>query len=241
MTSESAQHRPRPAAWRRHVGAPTLVTSLVVALFITLVLAWPVPMALLKWGVESHSFGTLRPWRSASGVECGASISRAIFSDAVYIQVISPEDSRLPMGDRASIPAWAGMPSMEQTTLRQVDTGASGWPFRAFASESWQFKEPDELGGKWREELRGNVVLFSSSLRRTILPLRPIWLGLLGNIGVFTLAGLCVAWVWRSWRASRRARRGLCPACAYNLEGILEGAACPECGQPSAHAPSPTT
>ena len=51
------------------------------------------------------------------------------------------------------------------------------------------------------------------------------------------LATLFLAFsAWRRWRWSRRTRRGLCPACAYDLAGALRE--CPECGLPAAANPA---
>lgn len=62
------------------------------------------------------------------------------------------------------------------------------------------------------------------------LPLRPIWLGLIVNTAFYAAlsaalwAGLIA---FRSWR---RAVRGRCTRCNYNLTGLGPGTPCPECG-----------
>lgn len=40
-------------------------------------------------------------------------------------------------------------------------------------------------------------------------------------------------WQLRAWgtRTATRPRRGLCPACAYDLRGLAPGTVCPECGR----------
>jgi hypothetical protein len=48
----------------------------------------------------------------------------------------------------------------------------------------------------------------------------PFWI-IAGAIGIPT------AWLW--WH-DRRAGPGLCPKCRYDLAGLADGAACPECG-----------
>jgi len=48
---------------------------------------------------------------------------------------------------------------------------------------------------------------------------------------IILAAGLGAVWVWV--RRRRRIRRGLCPACGYDLRGTAaaSSARCPECGQ----------
>ncbi|MEQ9096519.1 MAG: hypothetical protein RIE32_09675 [Phycisphaerales bacterium] len=69
---------------------------------------------------------------------------------------------------------------------------------------------------------------FSALGRRWIVPLLPIWPGLLGNAIFYALFVLMPVVLWRGPKLRRRARRGLCLACGYELgEGVD---ACPECG-----------
>lgn len=42
---------------------------------------------------------------------------------------------------------------------------------------------------------------------------------------------------WSDWRASKRIRRGQCPACGYSRAGLGAEALCPECGGSAAAAP----
>ncbi len=53
---------------------------------------------------------------------------------------------------------------------------------------------------------------------------------LLWPIALAAFSGAAAPMVW-SWRQTRsRIKRGLCPACAYNLAGLDVEAPCPECG-----------
>jgi hypothetical protein len=76
-----------------------------------------------------------------------------------------------------------------------------------------------------------------------VLPLRPLWTGLLANTAVYGAAwfGVIVALGSMSSASKRaaRVRRGKCPKCAYDLRGEMSGG-CPECGwnrQPEPAAP----
>lgn len=61
----------------------------------------------------------------------------------------------------------------------------------------------------------GAVLTLHSSLA---LPLTPLIVG--------------TAWLWyRDRRSRRRAEVGCCPACGYDLAGLVAGATCPECGK----------
>jgi len=63
-----------------------------------------------------------------------------------------------------------------------------------------------------------------------VLPLRPIWPGLVLNTLLYALV------LWLLYRGSFvlrrhiRRKRGRCPKCGYDLRGQLPGAGCPECG-----------
>jgi hypothetical protein len=61
------------------------------------------------------------------------------------------------------------------------------------------------------------------------LPLAPLWPGFALNT-LFYASALSVPFVlFQSFRRRHRLRRGLCPRCAYDLQG-LRSAPCPECG-----------
>ena len=109
-------------------------------------------------------------------------------------------------------------PSIGRRETRYVE---AGWPLRsASRGHIWAEAPADrEAWGVSDAEVFGYTFSLST---------RPVWPGLLGNAFFYTLLVLTpvVLWRWRTLR--RRARRGLCLACAYELgEGI---GACPECG-----------
>ncbi|NRA59017.1 MAG: hypothetical protein HRU13_12970 [Phycisphaerales bacterium] len=109
-------------------------------------------------------------------------------------------------------------PSIGRRETRYVK---AGWPLRsASRGHIWAEAPVDrEAWGVSDAEVFGY---------RFSLSTRPVWPGLLGNALFYTLLVLTPV-VLRRWRTlRRRARRGLCLACAYELgEGI---GACPECG-----------
>jgi hypothetical protein len=102
-------------------------------------------------------------------------------------------------------------------TTHQIDAAFYGWPLPALRhiqfwwpwnDAAWATPEPGDHG------------------------LRPCWPGMLLNPLAFSLVLwplLTCPWWVRAMVRFRRLRRGLCPACAYDLAGNTSGV-CPECG-----------
>lgn len=65
-----------------------------------------------------------------------------------------------------------------------------------------------------------------------VIPLQPLWPGLLMNTAVFlgTYALLLAGALAPGTVRRLRRRRGLCPSCGYSREGLAGDSACPECG-----------
>lgn len=98
---------------------------------------------------------------------------------------------------------------------------SAGWPLDAAYYLTWYADTHSGLRtrGVWMTHATG---------RDWFLPYLPLWPGLLGNTLFYALLVLAPLALlrWRTLR--RRARRGLCVACGYELgEGV---GACPECG-----------
>lgn len=107
-------------------------------------------------------------------------------------------------------------------------TSQAGWPLRAFRGGSI-IERSDSI----RYRVAGLFSVSAWAFFRPDMPLTtnactlPIWSGLLVNTGFFAVMA------WGGWlaidvgRRHSRMRRGLCPACAYEIRGL---AVCPECG-----------
>jgi hypothetical protein len=218
-----------------HRARRRVVFALVLGIVTTLLLSWPIPLALLRWGWNEHMHGTMHPWTSPSGVFCGVQVSRLPLSDWFIVRPIRPESSRIPVGEPARVPDWVAFPAAKDPNLFNIDTAATGWPFRTLASESWLYWQPPPAAPAYRESLRWNLVLLSTVRGRIILPLRPIVPGLVADIAVFAAAWWLLAAAVSFVRAAGRRSRGRCVACGYDLVSAPRDLPCPECG----HIPGP--
>jgi hypothetical protein len=99
--------------------------------------------------------------------------------------------------------------------------GATEFPINLTAARNWRRPLPFPVG----------------------FPLRPLWIGLAINTVTFALIWAVllfgVPWAHRTLRGIGRSRRGLCPACAYDLRATPTGNPCPECGYISKHRRTP--
>lgn len=78
-----------------------------------------------------------------------------------------------------------------------------------------------------RPRVRTEAELGTLAVRGTQFPIHPIWPGLIGNTLVFGAALLPFPILPGFIIRLRRARRGLCVACGYDLASLSR---CPECG-----------
>ena len=221
--------RPRVLTWR------LVVVSLVVG------------VVLAVGSVPASIFIRQTPWIEAQRREQEFAVQ---FGD----RVITVRERRDPMGTLRSwhmTPAWITVQQLEVhgstgTTVVDADprpprVGAwldanggvlseyrAGWPLRA-ARHQVRVAIPNQHSLHPRSVVAEiGIVTISAFGRDWPIPTLPLWPGLLGNTLFYTLLVLTpIALLrWRTLR--RRARRGLCLACAYELgEGV---SACPECG-----------
>lgn len=107
-----------------------------------------------------------------------------------------------------------------------------GWPLPAM---QWHdLKESDRprgshSEGSWLDLSGAGPVPSAGAEIPRRLPLEPLWWGLVGNTVILLSVAVVPAWLAAAARPLRRRRRGLCPACAYDLLGD-HSAGCPECG-----------
>lgn len=213
-----ATDRPfRNAALRR------LLAAFFLGVLTTLLLAAVLPLLLLRYNVITHRDA----WSDAPAYVDGRilSLRRSTLALSDWVQVL-PSSAGIRTMPEARIPSWAAVPA-PGVSFDRVDTGATGWPLRALASESWFRTDP--ATGRSVEELRWNLTLAKTPSGRIMFPLRPIWRGV-----VVDVLALGAAWwvalaipVWL--RSRRRLALGLCPRCGFDLAGAV-APGCPECG-----------
>jgi hypothetical protein len=108
----------------------------------------------------------------------------------------------------------------------------AGWPWNAMEAECWHdatrapTPKPPEF--RWAVPVQKRYVSANRLFIPRMLPLRPIWPGVVVNSALLALL------LWLMWIAARiirqaaRIRRRLCPRCAYPM-GV--SARCSECGR----------
>jgi hypothetical protein len=114
-----------------------------------------------------------------------------------------------------------------------------GWPFRAFwleyeqhyATNTTDIAETRIHGGIRVKFNDPTSVWYAPPPSPTALPYRPVWPGLILDTLFFASLWAALLYIPRAARRSLRRRRGLCPACAYDLRATPASSPCPECGQ----------
>jgi hypothetical protein len=185
----------------------------------TFAIAWLPAFVLLPYGYMSHD----STWQEGGTLEdrgfFAVRRSRLFLSDWVQVR---PRRYVIPDAyEQVDIPRWAAAPGPVDPHAR-VDTGATGWPMRALASESWYTETA--------EERYHNIRLGKLGSGRIFLPLRPIWQGLFVNSAIFGVAWSALILVPLVLRRRLRRRRGRCLGCGYDMRESV-GSCCPECGR----------
>ena len=123
--------------------------------------------------------------------------------------------------------AWWPRDAVTETILPAYAVGA-GWPMLTLSA--WRTTDAETI---WPGPNLNYIPVIHWGIEVTatdhnaILPLRPVWPGAIVNTMIYA-AALWAFWAQAMvWRRGRRRRRGLCPRCAYEVEGA---AICPECG-----------
>lgn len=115
-----------------------------------------------------------------------------------------------------------------------------GWAWRCLWTEAiWDEAQKIAICDGGLDVLLRPYTVTPLSTHPRLLPIRPLWLGLIGNTFLYALILWLTVWLalcqipHTLCRAARR-RTHRCLACGYNL--FHAGATCPECGQPNQRA-----
>ena len=160
----------------------------------------------------------------------------------------------LPSGDPEELavveaPYWTKARCIRGFSQGIWDEGAHGWPFKSLRwwsrvdvdldtlepASSWREEEPPPPTVRWGIAVPVSAAKLDSYEGKHILPLNPIWPGLLADTVIFALMWAMVIalppTLYHMYIRRRRRRRGQCETCGYSLAN-LPGPACPECGEP---------
>jgi hypothetical protein len=126
---------------------------------------------------------------------------------------------------------WAGSawwmvrgPLTQRTHLQivagRVDVIRFGPKSEMPAMMPWQRLERHRMPFRW---WFGTKTYVSAPIQYDVAGI-PLW-------SLLLLTGVPTAWMFRTdWKRRRIERAGLCPKCGYDLRGLPDGRACPECG-----------
>jgi hypothetical protein len=126
----------------------------------------------------------------------------------------------------ASVPYW--VPFRQAPPYMLASVTARGWPFRAFHYTSdVNYFTPDARS--FICNVSGGIIV-DTPHRRTIIPFRPIWPGLIANTLILGMSVWAIAFTVSAARRITRRNEHLCSCCGYCLRTL---ARCPECGAPA--------
>lgn len=182
-----------------------------VAAFITLgaCVSVLIPATILFW--DSNRY-TVEPSSNYPGISINT--SRYVDSNGIGIR------ARLWFDDESNWPWLDSFPSDKEA----VGGVWAGFPLHCVERRVEYAADPPAQG------LRMRPSYMSDELYLDPERYRPYWIGLIADTLFWGAVLWCIRGCYRMTLGTRRLRRGRCPACAYDLEGLESGDPCPECG-----------
>lgn len=136
---------------------------------------------------------------------------------------LSAKDFEARRRELSTLPEWLRPGPLTDHQMVEVAI-AVGFPFRAFAARTGWIKQ---LNSFITWDARGGVLLAGTTPSTPdILPLSPVWTGLVLDVACWGLGAWGIAAGARSLRSASRRRRNLCERCGYPRAP----GPCPECG-----------
>jgi hypothetical protein len=145
-----------------------------------------------------------------------------------YVTAETPQ-SLGALAPHRALPSWFTPPASFATHKRE-DTLATGFPWRAALCRAEMALDPAR-GGYRTLAVRGGIETSSKSGGFGLIPLTPLWPGLIADLAAWSLAWgmiLTASSRARRWLGTRHPER--CRNCRYDLSGIDPSRPCPECG-----------
>lgn len=125
--------------------------------------------------------------------------------------------------------------SFFQQARKDASVLCTGWPWPSL--RRWRISDdPAPMAGPgrtpWRYEWHiARTKRWYPGDRDLVLPLQPVWPEFALGSGVYAMGVGGVWWGAVFVRRVRRRRAGRCVRCGYDLAGLSQTAACPECGR----------
>lgn len=116
-----------------------------------------------------------------------------------------------------------------------TQTAKAGWPFRCVVARYWWATPGSQTRAirtsGWYDCWRLSERLFPQHKNPAarVLPLRPLWLGLIANVTLWIAGIAAIIHLKMIWSRRTRRRMGQCESCGYP-HGVSGLAVCPECG-----------
>lgn len=206
-----------------------IAVAIAGGLLSSIVIAWVAVIFVNPHTGGAHTIEMRHRGDSVWRIEC---TEQAVKSSVIVTRhsVDLPEAGDMSVTD--AVPKWVA----KELELIQPGTPpdgfiaqASGWPLlclRATQLLTAGSNGAVSTGTSWGIPISGQS---SSAAPGTVIPLRPLWGGLLGDTLVYAVAWFAVLSAIVSTRRILLVRRGKCLDCGYSLVG-LNGHRCPECG-----------
>jgi len=192
-----------------------------------------IPATIARTPTVDVRRGVLSDWYVARRSESGANWPTGILEELLFEHTLDPL-KRTPPSYVVVTP-----PPSEVERFARIDTGVAGWPFRAFAGEAWYRAANNGIGHEEMPELRDNRSLGLVNGQLLLVPHRPLWLGILGDVVFWSSLSWAVVAFPLAIRRRRREKYGKCTGCGYAMDAhaVKRPERCPECGAAFARDP----